>query len=166
MISPHSFNVYPFFASLDLGYKRILAEAAKRVSVKPGYCFFREGEELDRFYLVVHGETAIYIEVPDHNVEQTVTMQLTHDLATEDIIVSTARPGEIFGWSALIPPHKSTAGAKATKPSHVIEFNCENLRPIFKTDNRFAYLMTLKAAQITRQRLRDRRVEMLAEIVA
>jgi CRP-like cAMP-binding protein len=165
MISRHSFNVYPFFAGLDPDHKRILAEAANRVSVKPGYCFFREGEEIDSFYLVVDGEIAIIIEVPDDNVEQTLTMQLTRDLVTKDITVSTVGPGEVFGWSALIPPHKSTAGAKATKPSHVIEFNCKDLRPIFKSDSHFAYLMTLKAAQIIRQRLRARRVEMVAGVI-
>ena len=165
MISRHSIKVYPFFAGMDPNYKRILAERANRVSVKSDYCFFREGDELNNFYLVVDGEIAIYIEVPDHSVEQSLTRQLTRDLVTEDITVSTAGPGEIFGWSALIPPHKSTAGAKAIKPSHVIEFNCDDLRPIFKSDNHFAYMMTLKAAQVIRKRLRDRRVEMLAKII-
>jgi CRP-like cAMP-binding protein len=166
MVSRHSLNGYPFFAGLDADYKRILAEAANRVSVKPGYYFFREGEEIDNFHLVVDGEIAIYIDVPDRNVEQTLTMQLTRELATEEITVSTVGRGEIFGWSALIPPHKSTAGAKVAKPSHVIEFNCKELRSIFKSDSYFAYLMTLKAAQVIRQRLRDRRVEMLAEVIS
>ena len=166
MISRHSLNGYPFFAGLDAEYRRILAEVANRVSVNPGYCFFREGEELDSFYLVVDGEIAICIEVPDRNVEQTLTMQLTRELATEEITVSTVGRGEIFGWSALIPPHKSTAGAKVTKPSHVIEFNCKELRSIFKSDSNFAFLMTLKAAQVIRQRLRDRRIEMLAEFIS
>lgn len=166
MVSRHSLNGYPFFAGLDADYRRILAEAANRVSVKPGYHFFREGEEIDSIYLVVDGEIAIYIEVPDRNIEQTLTMQLTRELATEEITVSTVRRGEIFGWSALIPPHKSTAGAKVTKPSHVIEFNCRELQPVFENDSYFAYLMTLKAAQVIRQRLRDRRVEMLAEVIS
>lgn len=166
MVSRHSLNGYPFFAGLDADYRRILAEAANRVSVNPGYCFFREGEEIDSFYLIVDGEIAIYIEVPDRNVEQTLTMQLTRELVTEEITVSTVGRGEIFGWSALIPPHKSTAGAKVTKPSHVIEFNCEDLRPIFKGNSHFAYMMTLKAAQVIRQRLRDRRIEMLAEVIS
>lgn len=166
MISRHSINVYPFFSGLEPEYIRILVEVANRVSVKPDYHFFRTGEELDSFYLVVDGEVGIYIEVTDQSVEQTLTMQLTRDLVTKDIIVSTVGPGEVFGWSALVPPHESTGGAKANKASQVIEFNCEDLRPIIKSDSHFAYLITLKAAQIIRKRLRDKCVEILSEIMA
>ena len=165
MISRHSINVYPFFSGLESDYMRILVEAANRVSVKPDYHFFRPGEELDQFYLVVDGEIGIYIAVTDQNVEQTLTMQLTQDLATKEIVVSTVGPGEVFGWSGLIPPHESTAGAKAIKPSQVIEFDCKEIRPSFKSDSNFAYLMTLKAAQIIRKRLRDKCVEILSEII-
>ena len=72
----------------------------------------------------------------------------------------------MFGWSALVPPHTSTANAKAMTSCRVAVFDMEELRPILEVDCRFAYLMLLKAAQIVRGRLRDRRIESLAENAA
>jgi CRP-like cAMP-binding protein len=69
----------------------------------------------------------------------------------------------VFGWSALIPSHEATAGAQALTPCRTIALDCEKLQPIFEEDRNLAYLMTLKAAQIVRGRLRDIRIETLAE---
>lgn len=162
MISPELIRRYPFFANLNEDQIVTLAQAADEVSVEAGYCFFCDEDELNTFYLVVEGEAAIVIPVPDQDVEQKVSGQLTGELQTEDVIVSTIEPGQVFGWSALVPPHSSTAWAKTTKPSRMITFDCTQLRPIFEEDTGFGYLMMQKAAQVTRERLRDLRIEVLA----
>jgi len=81
------------------------------------------------------------------------------------VTISNVGPGNIFGWSALIPPNKSTASAKATVPSRVLKFEMSELQPAFEADCCFGHLLTLKAAQVVRQRLRDMRMETLAEHV-
>jgi hypothetical protein len=49
-------------------------------------------------------------------------------------------------------------------PSLVIAFDCQKLLKEFESDCRFGYLMMQKAAQISRDRLRDLRIESLAEL--
>ena len=85
-------------------------------------------------------------------------------MKNHDVTVSTVRRGNIFGWSSLVPPHNSTAGAKAQMSCRVVSFDCEELRQIFDEDHEFGYLMTQKAAQVIRGRLRDMRMESLAEV--
>ena len=113
---------------------------------------------------MLEGSVAIVIAIPDRDEVQTLTRQLTGNLKNRDVTVSTVRPGNIFGWSALVPPHKSTAGAKAQTPCRVVFFDCEELRPLCDQDHEFGHLMAQKAAQVIRERLRDMRMESLAEV--
>ena len=166
MISPELIRRYPFFAGLNHDYVSTLTKLTNEVSVEAGHCFFDERDELKKLYLVAEGAVAIVIQVPDQEVKQPLSGQLTGKLRTKGITVSTIGTGGVFAWSALIPPHKATASAQALTPCRAIALDCEKLRPILEEDRNLAYLMTLKAAQIVRERLRDTRIESLAEIAA
>jgi CRP/FNR family cyclic AMP-dependent transcriptional regulator len=163
MISPELIRRYPFFAGLNHDYVGTLAKLADEVSVEAGHSFFREGDEVKKLYLVVEGAVAIVIQVPDREAEQPLAGQLTGKLTTKGITVSTVGTGGLFAWSALIPPYEATASAQALTPCRAIALDCEELRSLFEEDRNLAYLMTLKAAQIVRRRLRDIRIETLAD---
>jgi CRP-like cAMP-binding protein len=153
----------PFFSELKDEQVAHIARAAHEEKVESGHIFFHEGEELDTFYLLKQGSVNITISVPDRNQKHSLVDQITHNLKhLEAISVSTIGVGDIFGWSALVPPCKSTANAIASTPCHVIAVDCRKLRPIFEEDRDFAYSMVIKAAQTIRSRLRDRRIESLA----
>lgn len=164
MISREVIRRYPFFAGFSQEQIETLASAADVISAENGYIFFHEGEHLNSFYLVMEGLISINIDVPDRGVDQPLSGQLTGNLISNGVTVSTVQPGQIFAWSALIPPHESTAGAKAIEDSRVIEFDCKKLRQAFKEDCCFGHLLTLKAAQVVRNRLRDMRMVLLADL--
>jgi CRP/FNR family cyclic AMP-dependent transcriptional regulator len=164
MIPTELMRRYPVFAGLNDDYMAALAKTAVEFSEDEGHRFFYEGDILDHFYLVLEGTVAIVIEVPDRDEVQTLTRQLTGNLKNRDVTVSTVRPGNIFGWSALIPPHKSTAGAKAQTPCLVVSFDCEDLLPVCDEDHEFGHLMAQKVAQVIRERLSDMRMESLSRV--
>ncbi|RME99630.1 MAG: cyclic nucleotide-binding domain-containing protein [Chloroflexi bacterium] len=166
MISPELIRRYPFFAGLSTDQIVTLANVAEEVSVEEGHYFFHEGEEICCFDIVVEGAVGIVMELPDGDTEQKVSDQLTGQLATKTEVLSTIGPGEMFGWSALIAPHITTASGKALTPCRVLSFDCRQLRETFRQDCRFGYVMMQKAAQVIRDRLRDMRIESLAHIVA
>ena len=116
----------------------------------------------NHFYFVLEGIVSIVIEIPDRDEVQTLTRQITGNLKTRDVSVSTLQPGNIFLWSALVLPYLSTAGAKARTPSRIVSFDCVTLRPMCQEDHEFGYLMTQKAAQVIRDKLRDMRMESLS----
>ena len=165
MISPEIIRRYPFFAGLDEDQIVALAQVADEITVDAGYYFFHEEDELNTFYLVVEGEVAVIIEVPDQDVEQKVSGQLMGKLKTKDIIISTVGPGEVFAWSGLVPPHKATGSAKTNGTCRVLAFDGLQLREKFEEDCRFGYLMMQKVAEVSRGRLRDLRIESLASLV-
>ncbi len=166
MISPELLRRYPFFAGLSHDQIVKLAQAAKEVSADAGHYFFHEGDELENcFFLVLEGSVAVVFEVPDPDVEQSVANQLTGEMKTKDVVISVAGPGEVFAWSGLIPPHQATASSKATTPCRVIAFDRAKLLADFERECNFGYLMVQKVAQISRDRLRDMRIESLSHSI-
>lgn len=164
MVSPELIRRYAFFAGLDYAYLVQLARVAQERTVDEGHHFFHEGDELESFYLVLEGAVAIVLEVPDQDVKQEISGQLTGKVKTKDVIVSTVGTGDVFGWSGLIPPHTATAGAKAVTSCRVVAFDREGLRQAFEKDCQFGLMMTQKGAQVIRERLRDMRIESVAHL--
>lgn len=162
MISPELLRRYPFFAGLSYDHIVALANAAEEMAVDSGHYFFREGDELTRFYLTIEGAIGILNELPDQAVDHKLAEQLTGQLHVREVVVSTAGPGDVFGWSGLLAPHRAASSAKALAPARVIAFDCPQLLSQFEEDCRFGYLMIQKIAQVIRERLRDMRIESLA----
>jgi len=165
MVSPELIRRYPIFSGLSFDEISTLAKLASEEQVEEGHYFFHEGDELTHFYIVMDGAVAIVFEVPERDVEHKISEQLTGTLKTRDVIISTVGPGELFAWSALVPPHQATAGAKALAPCRVLAFDSRELLKIFEDNCHFGYVMMRKAAQIIRGRLRDTRIQSLADYV-
>lgn len=166
MVSPQLIRRYPFFAGLTHDQISTLAKAATEDTVAAGHYFFRAGDKLNDLYFVIDGRINIVIGVPVHNENNNTANVIMGDLVTEDITVSTIGPGELFAWSALIPPHRSTAGAVAGTSCRVVSFASEDLFTIFRNDCNFGYLMLEKVAGVIRQRLRDMHIQSLAFVPA
>ena len=147
MISPEVIRRYPFFAGLSVDQVNTLARAADEEKVEAGHFFLHEGDEVPYMYLILEGTANVLIELP------------TRD---REIIVSTIGSGEVFAWSALVPPHKATASVKASAPCSVVAIDCRKLLEAFKEDYQFGYVMMTKAAQVTRDRIAGMNIEFLA----
>ena len=165
MVSIEMLRRYPFFADLNHEDLVMLSKTANQLHFEAGQPIFHEGDELTTFYLVVEGIVGIVVGVTDKAQGHKLADQLMGNFNMKGVTISKVNKGQVFGWSALVPPHTSTAGAKAITASQIVAINCEQLRPRFDEDPRFAYLMVLKAARIIRERLRDLRVESIAEKV-
>ncbi len=147
MISPEVIRRYPFFAGLSMDQINTLARAADEQKVEAGHFFLREGSEVPYLYHILEGTANVLIELPAKD---------------REIIVSTIGPGEVFAWSALVPPHKATASVKANAPCRVVAIDCRKLLETFKEDYQFGYVMMTKAAQLTRDRIASMNIEFLA----
>jgi len=165
MISTELLRRYPFFAGFNPDQIDDLARVAEEIAVNAGHQFISEGERLANFYLVLEGTVGVIIKVPDKEIKQSLTRHITNNFISKDVTVSTVGEGEVFGWSALIPPNMSTANVKSLTSCRVLVFDYQELQPVINEDCCFGNLLTLKAAQVIRDRLRDRRIENLAELV-
>jgi CRP/FNR family cyclic AMP-dependent transcriptional regulator len=149
MVSPELLRRYPYFAGVDADRLVVLARMAQEVTAVVGEFFFREEESLDRFYIVVEGEVAIVMELPNRD---------------RRIVVSTVGPGEVFAWSGLVPPHQATSSAMAATACRVIAFDCVQMRARFDEDNNLGYVMMQRLAQVMGDRIRNMHIEALSSL--
>src|SRR3989304_9730328 len=98
MVSPELIRRFPIFSGLTMEQIVSLAKAAEEVKVNRDYYFHHEGEELNSLYILLEGEVAIVSKLPERE---------------REIIIHTLGTGDVFGWSAFVPPYAATAGAKA-----------------------------------------------------
>jgi CRP-like cAMP-binding protein len=148
MITPELISQYPFFSDLELDDIKTLADAAEGITFETHDYVFKEGDLLHNFYIVVEGAVGI------------VHDEIRKDKQVETVI-SAIGPGHVFAWSALVPPYKATANAKALTPCWLISFDCKKLFNAFQDECKFGYRMMMKIVQISRDRLLDARLESL-----
>ncbi len=164
MVSPELIRRYPFFAGLKHEHIAALADAASEQLTDADHVFFREGETLEQFFFLLEGAVAVVIELPDNNERQPVSGQLLGTFHNKDVVVSTVGPGDVFGWSGLVPPPTTTAKAKALTPCRVLAFDCAPLLNAWSDDCEFGYLMMQRAARVIRSRLHDMHIQSLAAV--
>lgn len=146
MVSLELIRRYPFFAGLSREQMTILTKAGSEEKVEAGHFFLHEKDETPYLYLVVAGKVSAVIELPGRD---------------KEIVIGTIGSGDVFAWSALVPPHTATASVKAIEPCHVIAIDCRQLLEAFEDNPRFGYLMMTKAAQVTRDRVTTMTMETL-----
>lgn len=147
MVSPELIRRFPIFSGLSMDQIVALSKSAEEIEVGRDHYFHHEGEELKSMFLLLDGEVAIVSKLPERE---------------REIVLTTIGTGDIFGWSAFVPPYAATGGAKAVVPCHVVVFNAVELRKEFEADCEFGYLMMQKIAMIIRERLNVLRIETLA----
>ena len=155
MISAELLENYNFFSGLDHEYVIRLAEIAEEVSVEGDTYIFREGDNIRKLYLIVEGTTAIIFEVPGKTRDDKIT----------EISLNTIGACDVFGYSALVPPHMASVSAKSLTPCQIIAFDGEALLSIFEEDCRFGYMVMQRIALVMRKRISEIRAVSLAYLM-
>lgn len=159
MVSPELLRRYPFFAGLSMEQITTLAKLADEVSVAADHYLFREGDELERFYIVREGKVALIIGLMALG-DRTSVAELA--AKEREIVIGTVGAGEVLAWSALAPPYRATASGKTQAPCRLIGFDCAALRPLLVANPELGYLLMQKVVQVARDRLNDMHNESLA----
>ena len=77
--------------------------------------------------LLVEGADTAFLGVIE---EGRVALRLRIPERGERMTFATIEPGELLGWSALVPPYRATAEAVATEETHVLAFDASELREL------------------------------------
>ncbi len=81
-----------------------IANGSDEQTYKRSSVIFERDEEASHFYVLVAGD--VHIEIVE----------------TEGVL-AVNRPGEVFGWSALVEPYRYTATAKCVRDTRVIKIS-------------------------------------------
>ncbi len=130
----------PLFADLDEPLLLAVARYGDEARFAPGTLMAHEHAPADRFFVVLAGEVAL----------------AEHDGEHGPIYVESLGPGEVVGWSWLMPPYRWHFDVRAVQPVRVIAIEAEALR-VAMSDEHLGYALMRRFSQVLLERLQATR---------
>lgn len=127
---------HPFLEGLSPAQVEVVTGCASNVRFDGGAYLFREGEEADQCYLLRAGRVAIELRADHH-----------------PTVVKTLGPGELLGWSWLVPPHIWRVDARAVELTRAIALDGACLRRKCEADPALGYALLKRLAQDLEDRM-------------
>jgi len=129
-------NEHPFFSGLSGAHLDLVVGCARNVRFERDAYLFHEGVLATDFYLIRHGRVSIELSVQHRS-----------------RVVSTMGPGEVLGWSWLIPPYHWTCGARAMELTRAIALDGACLRQKCEADHELGFELLKRFARDMETRL-------------
>jgi CRP-like cAMP-binding protein len=92
-----------------------LARLGRRVEYAAEAVILREGDDTPFLGLVERGRVALRLRVPELG---------------RRVTILTVEAGELVGWSAVVPPYRTTVDAISTEPTRLLLFDAVELRKL------------------------------------
>lgn len=138
-------RAHPFLRGFDTEFVETLSRRAREETFTTDELIVREGTPAKVFYLVLEGKISLEVVAADHP-------QLT---------VQTIGPGEVVGWSWLVPPHRWRFDARALKASRVIALDGDQLRRSLGRKPEWGYQFLLRFMPVLAERLMNTQIQLL-----
>lgn len=122
-----------------------LASMAREYETPARTRLLREGDETKELSILVDGRIAL----------------TEHVAGRGSVTLMSAEPGDVFGWSALIPPFKATATVVSLEPVKVIAIEAAPLRAALKEDCVLSAGIYPRLAEALARRLEATRQQLL-----
>ena len=105
----------------------------------------REGEDATEMGILISGRLALRTLVPERG----------------PVTILSVEPGDIFGWSAVLPATKAQSTVVATEKSQALVIEGTKLREALKADHALAASLYPRVLQAVARRLRATRLQLL-----
>lgn len=134
-----------FGSGLPAETRERLAAIGQFRQVPTGEELLREGEIAHELGIVVNGRVALRMLVPERGM----------------VTILTVEPGDVLGWSAIVPPHRSTSTVVAIEPTEILAFGGDELRAALRADAALAATLYPRILQSVSRRLSATRLQLL-----
>lgn len=128
-----------------------LAALGEPGPVPSGTALFRLGDPAERLYAIGRGRVALSLPIEVRG-------------AQEELTVDEKGPGEIVGWSALVPPHRSTLSARALIDSELLVFAGAPLLELLGREPEVGYRVMANLGAVIGRRLHQSQAMWLREL--
>ena len=151
MISTEILQSFSLFSGLSQAELAGIAKLCRERTYESGSVIFTIGGSAADVYLLKTGKVNIQIEFKIYDYEIMTT-------------VYTVGKGEIFGWSALVPPHRLTASARCEGRADVLMINGKELMEFLEKDRRIGYVVMNNLSALISSRLASTTIALRHEI--
>lgn len=151
MISTNDLKGVNLFDGLAEGELAGITKLCRERTYEDGSVIFTIGGTATDIYLLKNGRVEIQVEFKIYDYEIMAT-------------VYTVGEGEIFGWSALVPPHRLTASARSKGRADVIMINGKELMEFLERDRNTGYVVMKNLSALISSRLASTTIALRREI--
>ncbi len=134
-----------FGAELAPETQERLARRGSIVEFEADEVILHEGEEATEMGILVSGRLALRTLVPERG----------------PVTILSVEPGDVFGWSAVLPEAKAQSTVVATEPSRALVIDGATLRAALKEDHALAASLYPRVLKAVARRLRATRLQLL-----
>jgi CRP-like cAMP-binding protein len=130
------------FGGLSDEERRAVAVLARSRHVAAGQTIFRDGDPAEDLYVVRHGR-----------VELTFPLIVLGE--TKETRFQSLEPGRTLAWSALVPPHRLTMGARATTDAELLAFGRDPMLGLFAERPAIGYAVMSRLSRVVASRMQE-----------
>ncbi len=145
MTGPEQLTDFVPFRRLTAVQRAAVARSGRTVDYAAGRRLFDEGQDAVGCWLICSGQVALSTAVPGRG----------------QVVVQTLGPGEVLGWSWLVPPHHWHFTATALGPVSTIELDTARLRALADDEPALGYPLALGMFEVVLNRLQNSRARLL-----
>ena len=130
-----------------------VASISQEKTYEAGQSIFREGEQAQNLYILEEGKVIL-------------EMRLTtapERPASPSAVIDVMTKGELFGWSALVPPHIYTLSASTADKCQLVVIDGSQLAELNDSDPVMGYEVVKRLTKIIMLRLKRSREMLLSE---
>ena len=118
-----------------------------------GQCVFKEGDKAEHIYILEEGRVLLEMRIAPYP-------ERSH---SPSAVIDVVSKGEVFGWSALVPPNIFTLSASTADKCRVIAVDGSKLFDLMEEDPVMGYEIVKRLAKITAIRLKRSREMLMSE---
>ena len=137
---------HPFLHGFSREQLALLTDCALSAHFRAGEVIFREGEEANRFYLIVSGKVVLESGAEPGN----------------HVVIETVGAGDVLGWSWMMPPYQWHFTARAIEPTEAVFFAGSILRQYCERDHSLGFELHKRISEVMMKRLQAARRKMIA----
>ncbi len=131
------FATHAFCEALSDRHRTRLATGARPFCASPGEFLARAGDPAHAFYLIQSGHVGIGSHLGERGA----------------VRIQTLGPGDVVGWSWLLPPHEWQFDARAVDSVHGLLFDAAWLREQCEQDHELGYHLLKELLAVVTRRL-------------
>jgi len=142
----HALGKHAFLRGLSEPHLEALAQCTQEITLTADQFLGREREAASTWYLVQSGKVSIEARKSGHAAVRVLVLG----------------PGDIVGWSWIVPPHRWQFDARVLDSVQALALDAEALRRLCETDHELGYQLLKRLIVVVSGRLAATQKQVLA----
>jgi len=126
---------------------------AQEKTYEAGQAVFKEGDQAGHIYILEEGRVLLEMRIAPYPERS----------PSPSAVIDVVSKGEVFGWSALVPPNIFTLSASTADKCRVVAIDGPKLNELMEADPIMGYEIVKRLAKIAAVRLKRSREMLMSE---